>query len=111
MDDLDLELLKDMLRHAEMATEILGSSSATGLVGDERNYLAVRHALLVAGEAASRVSEDSRKSLPAMPWSQVIGMRHHLVHGYGQVRAAIIARTIHEDLPPLIAVLRRALEK
>jgi uncharacterized protein with HEPN domain len=110
MNDLDLELLRDMLSHAEVVTRLLGSSDATYLVRDERSYLAIRHALQVVGEAASRISEQGRASLPDIPWSQVIGMRHHLVHGYRQVRAEIIVRTIREDLPGLIGLLRQALE-
>jgi uncharacterized protein with HEPN domain len=37
-------------------------------------------------------------------------MRHHLVHGYRQVRAEILAKTVREDLPELIATLRRSLK-
>ncbi len=110
MDDLDFELLRDMLRHAEIATKLLGPSGATELVADERSYLAIRHALQVVGEAASRVSEGGRMTLPEVPWSLVVGMRHHLVHGYRQVRAEIIVKTIREDLPGLVAALRRSLE-
>ncbi len=37
-------------------------------------------------------------------------MRHHLVHGYRKVRAEILVKTVNEDLPDLIATLRRHLK-
>jgi len=41
----------------------------------------VRH-LQIIGEAARALPDETRKSIPDVPWSKVIGMRHILVHGY-----------------------------
>ena len=110
MDEVDLELVHDMLRNAETATRPLGSLGTSEFAHDDRTYLAVWQALQIVGEAASRVSKATQSQLPDVPWPMVIGMRHHLVHGYRQVRAEILARTVREDLPELIATLRRSLK-
>ena len=109
MDQLDIEFVRDMLRHAELAQSLAGTTGAAELMRDERTYLAVRHAMQIIGEAANQVSGEARAALPDVPWSRLVGMRHHLVHGYRGVRAEILVRTIRENVPGLIASLRRAL--
>ncbi len=110
MDEVDLEFIRDMLRYSEVAVRLLGSAGAAELARDERTYLAVWHALQIVGEAAGRVSKAAQAELRNVPWSRIVGMRHHLVHGYRQVRTEILSRTVREDLPELIATLRRSLK-
>jgi uncharacterized protein with HEPN domain len=43
--------------------------------------------------------------MPDLPWVDIIGMRHRLVHSYGRVDYYVVWRTANEDLPPLIARL------
>src|SRR3712207_136095 len=111
MNDLDREYLSHMLRYAEAAVRILGPLDAGGLAASEEKLLAVSRALQNTGEAASKVSEITRSTLASIPWRRVIGMRHHLVHGYRDIRVDIIAETTRDDLPPLILLLQRALEE
>ncbi|HEX2256203.1 MAG TPA: HepT-like ribonuclease domain-containing protein [Afifellaceae bacterium] len=110
MDEADREFLGDMLQYAETAQELLGSLDAAALAADLRSFLAVSCAIQIVGEAATHVSAEVRDALPEIPWRKVIGMRHHIVHGYEQIRAEILVDTIRNDLPELIALLRRALE-
>lgn len=110
MDEIDLELIRDMLRYSEVAVRLLGEVDVSELARDDRTFLAVWQAPQIVGEAASRTSKATHRALPDIPWSKVVGMRHHLVHGYRKVRPEIVAKTVREDLPPLIALLRIALE-
>ncbi|NDJ87097.1 MAG: DUF86 domain-containing protein [Chloroflexi bacterium] len=48
-------------------------------------------AIEVIGEAASRISEGFRLEHTELPWREIIGMRHRLVHGYFEI-----------DLDPLV---------
>ena len=48
------------------------------------------HHLQIIGEAASRVSDEIRTQHPEVPWGQLIGMRHILVHGYFDVDLEIV---------------------
>jgi uncharacterized protein with HEPN domain len=76
-------------------------------VADENLHLACVHLVQVIGEAASRVSAETRARNPEVPWRQIIGMRHRVVHGYLEVDLEIVWQVISDDLPELIAVLGR----
>ena len=110
MNDVDREFLEDMLRYAETSVRLLGRMDAGELLGDERTYLAVWQAIQIVGEAANQVSRDARSELVDVPWPEVIGMRHRLVHGYRKVRAEFLVQAIRNEIPVLISSLRRALE-
>ena len=69
------------------------------------HQLAILKAVEIIGEAASRISEETKAKHPGIPWSEIIGMRNRLVHGYFAVRLDRVWRTVQEDLPPLIAQL------
>ena len=59
----------------------------------------------IIGEAASRISEETRARHPNIPWTQIIGMRNRIVHGYFAIRLDRVWQTVQDDLPPLIAQL------
>jgi uncharacterized protein with HEPN domain len=82
MDEVDLDLIRDMLRYSEVAIRLLGTMDSAEFKGDDRTFLAVWQALQIVGAAASKISRTTQRDLPSVPWSKVIGMRHHLVHGY-----------------------------
>jgi uncharacterized protein with HEPN domain len=106
MDERDREALNQMLRYSERAIDLLGQRDATAVVGDPRTFFALSYVVQIVGEAATRVSESARAMLPGTPWRQIVGIRHHLVHGYEDIDAAILVGTVRQDLPPLIASLR-----
>jgi uncharacterized protein with HEPN domain len=110
IDKADRDRLRDMLRYAEEAIEFVGELDAGSLAADRRTLLAVLYCLLVVGEAAGRVLAGTRARLPAVRWTQVTGMRHHLAHGYGDIRTEIVVGTVRQDLPVLTSMLRNALE-
>ena len=73
----------------------------------------VRH-LQIIGEAARALPEDVRDLALAVQWSEIIGMRHILVHHYFGVDLAVIWDIVEHDLPELrreIEALLRRLEK
>jgi uncharacterized protein with HEPN domain len=110
MDEADRYALTQMLRYSESAVRLLGTGDEALLATDERTLFAVSYAVQTVGEAAGRVSTGARSKLPELPWRDITGIRHHLVHGYQHVRLEILARTVGEDFPRLIKTLRRALE-
>jgi uncharacterized protein with HEPN domain len=68
---------------------------------------AVMRQLEIMGEAARRLSEETRQELSEIPWHQIIGMRNRLIHVYDDVDLAIVWDTVQNDLPPLIAQLEK----
>ena len=61
----------------------------------------------IVGEAAFQVGGDTRSSLPDVPWDDIIGMRHRLVHAYFDINLDILWRTVEEDLPSLVEILEK----
>jgi len=59
------------------------------------------HYLQIIGEAASRISEERQAQHPEVPWGQMIGMRHILVHGYFEVDLDIVWNTAKVNLVQL----------
>ena len=62
----------------------------------------------IIGEAASRVSAETRMEWPDIPRLDIVAMRHRLTHGYFDIDPDIVWSTVTDDLPPLIAQLERA---
>jgi uncharacterized protein with HEPN domain len=99
-------LLHDMLDYAAKAVRFCEGKSQADFEQDEMLQLAVARAVELIGEAASRVPRDVRDSHPTIPWSDIIGTRSRLIHGYDRVDLQIVWNTIQADLPPLIDALR-----
>lgn len=68
------------------------------------HFAAVR-AVEIIGEAATRVSQETRQDYPQLPWRQMISMRNRLIHGYDDLDLEVVWDTIRNDIPPLIALL------
>jgi uncharacterized protein with HEPN domain len=71
--------------------------------------LALTHLLEIIGEAARMVSAGGRATMPTVPWSQITGMRHRIVHDYRNVNLDRVWHTAVDDLPPLIKALEEVL--
>jgi uncharacterized protein with HEPN domain len=66
----------------------------------------MRHSITeVLGEAAGKISAATRASHPEIPWREITGMRHRLIHGYGEIRLDLVWTVLRDRLAPLIAVL------
>ena len=63
----------------------------------------------LVGEVASQVPREVQAQHPQIPWSDVVGMRHRLIHGYADVDYDILWDAITGNLPPLIEDLEEIL--
>lgn len=70
----------------------------------------VRH-LQIIGEAANRVSDETRSRFPDIPWGKMIGMRHILVHGYFEIDVEIVWSVVEKDLTSLKQQFLSAINK
>lgn len=53
------------------------------------------------GEAAARISDESRALIPGVPWRQIVGTRHILSHEYDRLLPAKLWRVLRDHLPSL----------
>lgn len=74
---------------------------------DQMLLFAVVRAIEVLGEAAGKVSEDTRSACPEIPWPEITNMRNRLIHGYFDIDIDIVWNTASLEIPALLADLRR----
>ncbi len=69
--------------------------------------LALVKCIEIVGEAAAAVSEDFQRNNTSIPWADIVGMRHRLVHGYFAVDMDRIWDTVSVEIPPLVVELEK----
>lgn len=93
------ERLRDILE----AIESIERYAARGKPAMEHDELLqtwfVRHVQII-GEAARALPEDVRDSIPGVPWREIIGMRHLLVHHYFGVDTETLWQVVEQGIPP-----------
>ena len=97
--------LLDMLLAARDAMAFAAPLTFSEFEDDRLYQLAILKSVEIIGEAASRVSEETKAKHPEIPWAAIIGMRNRFVHAGFTIQRDILWRTVQDDLPPLIAQL------
>ena len=98
--------LRHMLDAAQEAIMFANGRSPSDLDHDRMLVLSLVKDIEIIGEAAYQVTETTRKQLQDIPWEDIIGMRHRLVHAYFEINLDILWRTVQDDLPTLIFALK-----
>lgn len=97
--------LRHMLDAAREAMSFVRRRTRADLDTDRQLVLSLLKSVEIIGEAAYQLSEETRASIPQMPWEDIIGMRHRLVHAYFDINLDILWRTVQDDLPALASIL------
>ena len=103
----EINYLLDVLEAARLLQMFVEGVDWETFENDLMRRAAVMRQLEIMGEAARRLSEETRLELSEIPWRQIIGMRNRLIHGYDEVDLAIVWDSVQNDLPPLIAQLEQ----
>ena len=105
----DVGLLLDIVMAAKDAQGFIEGLDWEGFNASRLHQNAVIRSLEVVGEASGRVSKHFRDEHPKVAWNEMIGMRHRLIHAYGDVRLDIVwdvaknkLQTLVEELEPLV---------
>lgn len=101
MQETDRTRLHDMLDAVDKVLEFSTGRSREDVHNDDMLAFALVHAVQIIGEAARLISEETRSKLADIPWTEIIGMRHKLVHDYLSIDRDIVWDVAIEDLPPL----------
>jgi len=103
------ERLRDILE----AIDRIERYAARGAGAFEKDELVqswvVRH-LQIIGEAARALPPDVRERFPEIPWPQIIGMRHILVHDYFEIDSQVVWDVVIRNLPELKSQVQAALK-
>jgi len=93
--------LKDILSACRKVEAIVAATSEDTFLKDEVLPAAVLHHLTVIGEAIGRLSVELRERHPAVPWRQIMAVRHRIVHAYFDLDWQILWDAATDDLPQL----------
>ena len=112
MRDRDpLEFISDIVAACEEVLAFTDGVDFDTFVSDRRTYLATLWDIRLIGEAAMKLPKGFKDAHPQIPWSAMIGMRHHLTHGYADTDDQVVWDTIRTDIPRLLADLRELLKR
>jgi uncharacterized protein with HEPN domain len=106
----DLVYVEDMLLRIRRVLHKTESVTWERFEHDEDLHDIAERGISVVGEAARKVSETFRAAHPEIPWTEVMGIRHKIVHDYFEVNYTILWSVIREELPALERLLAHALE-
>ena len=82
MSPRDLVYVGHMLDMAKKAISKTQSLSRGAYDADENLRLALTHLIQIIGEAGRQVSREFSEQHPEIPWADIVGMRHKVVHDY-----------------------------
>lgn len=105
----DRVFLLDILEAARLAISYVGNKTEAEFLADIQCQDSVIRRLEIIGEAARRISEETRRAYPELPWSDMIGMRNILIHEYGDVDMLIVWKTVQTELPAIVAKVAKLL--
>jgi uncharacterized protein with HEPN domain len=103
----DYAYLLDMLLAAQRAAQHVNGVVEEQFVSSLLHQDAVIRELEVIGEAARRVSEETKTEHSAIDWAGIIGMRHRLIHDYRNIRVDIVWHVVTREVPQLIRDLEQ----
>ena len=107
-DSVYIGHMLDMTRRAITA---LQRKNRADYDADDILRMGLTHLVQVIGEAARKVSAEFQQTHPEIPWRQIIGMRHRIVHDYMRVDEDVLWEVVSNDLPALLPHLERIAPK
>jgi len=103
----DLIRLKHMLDAANEASSFAFGKKRNDLDGNRQLTLSLVKDIEIIGEAANKVSRETKIKYPAIPWLDIINMRNRLIHAYFDIDLEIVWDTVTKDLPPLMIEIEK----
>ena len=97
--------LLDMLLAARRVLDFSQDVTWEQFQTDELMQNAVMRQIQIIGEAARKVSLQCQQAHPEIPWQQIIGMRHRLVHEYFCIIPERVWDVVEKGISELIGLL------
>lgn len=101
--------LQHMLDAANEALSFIQGKIRPDLDQERMLVLSLIRELEIIGEAASKISPETRSQTSTVPWQDITGMRNRLIHAYFDVDLDSVWSTVTKDLPVLKAELEKIL--
>ena len=89
--------------------EYIGQKSLDDFIEDRQCQDAVIRRFEIMGEAVRRISEETRKLFPQIPWDRMRKLRNEMIHEYDSVDYYFVWDVIKKDISKWIVALEKIL--
>jgi uncharacterized protein with HEPN domain len=97
--------LLDILESAHACLRYVAGKTLEDFSKDMLCQDAVIHRLEIIGEAAGKVSAETRQKYTSIPWQAMKSTRNVAIHQYDSIEIEVIWDIVQHDLPDLISIL------
>ena len=97
--------LLDMLLAARKIRGFTQGVSWERFQSDELMQHGIMRLIQIAGEAARKISPEFKEAHPEIPWQEIVGMRHRMVHEYFRIIPGKVWEVVEADIAELISLL------
>ena len=106
----DLIRIQHMLDAAKDIMLFVENKTRGDLDHDRMLTLSIVKSIEIIGEAAARVTEETREKYPDISWAIIVAMRNRLIHIYFDIDLDRVWDTITDDWPPLKDALEKIIQ-
>lgn len=107
----DRERLLHIIEAADLVIEHTKDVTYEKFLSDKLLYGALVYYTMVIGEASYKLSPEFTTQYNDTPWSDIAGMRHHIVLGYYKVDNRVVWNIITNDIPTLRTKVQQYLDE
>jgi uncharacterized protein with HEPN domain len=107
----DVLFLGHMLKAIDRITALTDRTDFRSFEEDWIVQNAVMRELEILGEAAGRLSRTLTSQHSDIPWRQITGLRHKLIHDYFEVDIDVVWTTATVNVPSVAPKLRKLAER
>lgn len=102
-------------RIADVGNQLLDVIKSRGitrekLLSDFETQWLITTPLFNIGEQANCISTELTEANPNIPWSQIAGLRHRLVHNYEGTNWNIVATIVFDELETFVAQIEKLID-
>lgn len=101
--------IEDMLEAIDAVKESVADVTYEQFLADREKRQSVAYNIEIIGEAANGIAREVQDKYPAIPWSDLIGMRNVLIHGYVKTNWQTVWNTALFEMDGLATNLRDVL--
>jgi uncharacterized protein with HEPN domain len=105
-----VQRFSDIIENIERIDRFTAGQDLQGFATNEQAVLAVKYALLIISEAATKLGDVAADLCPDIPWREIRGLGNRLRHGYDSIDSVRIWLLLERNLPPLKIACRAALQ-
>ena len=102
--------LQHMLEMALLLEQEKDKHSLESIKEDKLAFYGLAKMVEIIGEASYKLTHEFKQTHPQLPWEEMEGMRHIMVHGYYSISPERLWTTIINDIPDMIPILHSYLK-